>query len=334
MVHQIDIDKKLEELGCTNEYNVTTNDFRPKSFDEFIGNKDAVNLIKLNLCGSLARGEIFPHTMLSAYSGCGKTTLAYIIAAHQKGTLISTGMPMNVEELHEILRKVEEGDVVLLDEVHLQTQPELLYSLLEEGTYTLNAETYTFPKFTFIGATTEIGEVKTPLRNRFPLSIQLARYSISDMEQIVRQCGKKSDIPITDEAVHMLATASNRIPREANSLVTNCLNMVAVLEADKIGLEVVIDVLKLLKLTKDGLSLRHLVYLQTMRDIFDCGRTGVSAISATLGENKKTIELTVEPQLIQSKLVIKTPRGRQISESGLARLEDIDAQELLHQGGD
>lgn len=328
---EMNLKKLLETKDLAfSEYKIEgTNFLRPRNFSEFIGNTDVASLIKLNLFAALERNEPFPHCLLSGLSGSGKTTLAYLIASYQKGKVISAVLPISHEEWLGICAQVDQNDIVLLDETQGAKSPEVLYTALEESVIVHNGERLWIPPFTCIGATTEIGEVKTPLRNRFPLQIQLKGYSLDEMKRIVAQGVAKYELEIDDDALAVLAEVSNRIPREAASLVVVVRNLMQLTDETRITLEAVKEIIGLMKLTDDGLNLGHLTYLQLLRDVFKGECAGANSIAASLGENPLTVSLIVEPALLQKGLIRKTSRGRQITDKGLKRLESEDAIALL-----
>lgn len=320
----------FEKYKNQGEYSLTTNELRPRNFDEFVGNTDCVNLVKLTLFAALERNSIFPHCLLSALSGTGKTSLIYIIASYQKGKVISVALPINYGEWLELCSQIEPNDIMILDEIQNQkAMPEILYSVLEENVFVHKGERFGLPPFTCIGATTEIGEVKAPLRNRFPLQIQLKRYGFDEMKRIVAHGIIKCGFNIDDSALTILAGVSNRIPREAASLVLVIRDLMQLTNETKITLEAVKEIIHLMNLTDDGLNLRHLVYLRLLQDVFKGERVGASAIASSLGENPLTISLVTEPALLQKGLIQKTSRGRQITDRGKRRLENEDAVAML-----
>lgn len=325
------LEEKFKEAEKDQVYDFDTNELRPTTWKEYIGNTDAKTLIRTTLVACKKRGSVFPHTIISGQSGTGKTTLGYLIASAQNGILISAALPIGFDEWAKLCAMPEtyRKDVIILDEIHLQKkQPEILYPALEEGIFIINGKRIPLPDFTCIGATTELGEVKTPLRNRFTLFIKLSKLTIKNMETIINQGASKYAIGIDEKATEIIARASNAIPRDANSLLTRCRDMAEVFDKSIINEEIVNTTFEMLKITRLGLDVSHIRYLDLLHTTFSGDRIGLSTIAATLGENPMTISLTVEPKLLNLKYVLKTPRGRQISEKGISYLNSAEAVKL------
>lgn len=312
-----------------NEYSLATNLLRPRDFKDFVGNQEAVDLLKLTLFSAIERNEPCPHILLSGHSGGGKSTLAMIVASYQKGSFTQAMLPINYEEWKSLCCQIENGSVCLLDEVHLQRDPEIFYTVLEEGIFIFSGQRLKLPDFTCISATTELGMVKTPLRNRFSVSINLKPYTIEEMIEIVRRNMGKLSIPTSDLVMRKMAMASSMVPREANSLAMRVRDYCQLTKSDELSEEGISDILGLLRIAEDGLNSVHFQYLTLLKNTFKGERTGLNAIACSLGENPLTITAIVEPALLHRGLIVKTPRGRQISEDGIDRLDKPDVRVIL-----
>jgi len=324
------IKNKFKKLNENQSFKFYTNKLRPKNFDEYIGNSAAKEIVQATILATKKEGTPFPHTLLSGYSGSGKTSLAMLIASYQQGKVLSAAMPIDYEEWYNLCKQICLMDVLICDEVQLmKKQPEILYSVLEENTFvTKDGQRLTVEPFTAVGCTTEIGEIKTPLRNRFSLHIQLAKLTLEDMRKITVQGAAKYNIPITDEAVTMLAQASCSIPRDCNSLLTRAFDVANVYDKNSIDEEIVEETFRLLQVTKDGMNITHIRYLDLLHKVFKNERVGLSTLAATLGENSLTLSQIIEPPLLNSGRVIRTSRGRQISDKGREYLESKEVKQL------
>jgi len=333
----LNLDKLKEKFNSlSGNYSFQTNKLRPKDFDSYIGNSNAKNLVQMTLLSCQKQNKPFPHVLIAGQSGTGKTSLAMLIAAYQKGSIIDCQMPVNYDEWVASIVRIPArypGDgfsVLIADEIHLQSrkQPETLYSILEENFIIINGERCYVPSFTAVGCTTEIGEITPPLRNRFSLLIQLDKLTLEDMKKVTLQGANKYDIDITDKAVELIARVSNSIPRDCNSYLTHCLNLSKALESNSIDEETVQTVFSLLKVNEDGIDLSCINYLKILRDVFKMEKTGIRTIAATIGENPATIELIIEPKLLNLGLIVKTPRGRMLVDKGLDYLESDKVKEI------
>ena len=292
---------------------------RPNTFSEYKGQEKAINKMKIHVMSAKMRGTSLDHTLIYGNSGCGKSTLATVIANEMGGRLASILCPTikKPEDMVEVLLAVQENDILFVDEIHSLTPKtmEVLYPVLEDGK--LNAEIdgervmHDMPPFTLIAATTDLHKLSTPLRNRFPIVVELVPYKIDQMMRIVETTCNILSLGVNDEAKETIARCSRGVPRKANSLV-RCMRDYSIVFNDGVIDENVCEIaLEEEGIDpKTGLTRQDMAYLDVLVNKYAMKSVGVDNIASAMNDNKKTIETVVEPYLIQSGYVLRNARGR------------------------
>ena len=307
-------DKKLEST------------LRPKMLADYIGQSKVKENLKVYIEAAKQRGEPLDHVLLFGPPGLGKTTLAQIIANEMGGNIKITSGPVIEKpgEMAAILNTLQENDVLFVDEIHRLNRQveELLYPAMEDFVIDIvigkgaaaKSIRLELPKFTLIGATTRAGMLTPPLRDRFGVVNRLDFYSVEELKQIVLRSAEVLGVDIDDEGAKELARRSRGTPRLANRLLKRVRDFAQVKYDGKITGEVARFALDLLEVDKLGLDNIDREILYTMIEKFKGRPVGIEAIAATIGEDVSTIEEVYEPYLVQNGLILRTPRGRMVSD--------------------
>lgn len=307
-------DKKLEST------------LRPKMLADYIGQSKVKENLKVYIEAAKQRGEPLDHVLLFGPPGLGKTTLAQIIANEMGGNIKITSGPVIEKpgEMAAILNNLQENDVLFVDEIHRLNRQveELLYPAMEDFVIDIvigkgaaaKSIRLELPKFTLIGATTRAGMLTPPLRDRFGVVNRLDFYSVEELKQIVLRSAEVLGVDIDDEGAKELARRSRGTPRLANRLLKRVRDFAQVKYDGKITGEVARFALDLLEVDKLGLDNIDREILYTMIEKFKGRPVGIEAIAATIGEDVSTIEEVYEPYLVQNGLILRTPRGRMVSD--------------------
>ena len=305
---------------------------RPQLLDEYIGQKDVKENLKVFIEAAKMRNESLDHTLLYGPPGLGKTTLAYIIA-NELGVNIKTASGPTIEksgDLAAILSSLEEGDVLFIDEIHRMPRfiEEILYPAMEDFTLDIiiggegssRSIKIDLPPFTLVGATTRAGDLSSPLRDRFGIISHLDYYSIEDLTTIIKRTSKVFDIEIEEEAAVALAKRSRGTPRIANRLLKRVRDFALVNGSGVIDLDITNSSLDRLKVDSDGLDETDHKLLEAIIYKFNGGPVGIDALASSIGEEKATIEDVYEPYLLQNGYLKRTNRGRIVTEKAYKHL--------------
>jgi Holliday junction DNA helicase RuvB len=295
---------------------------RPERLSEYIGQKHVVENLSLAIVAALKRNEPIEHCLLYGPPGIGKTTLANIIAKEMGSNIITISGPSieKVGDIAAILTSLDDKDVLFVDEIHRLNRniEEMLYSALEDfkldivvgqgpGAKTLRID---LPKFTFVGATTRIGMLTNPLRDRFGLVLRLDYYSLDELVQIIKRSAFVLNIKIDDESAKIIAQRSRSTPRIANKILRRVRDLAQVRQIDKITKDIAKEALEIINIDENGLDYLDKKYLEVVNNVFNGGPVGIETLASSLGEDKKTLEEVVEPYLLQCGYIKKTPKGR------------------------
>jgi Holliday junction DNA helicase RuvB len=301
---------------------------RPKRLDEYIGQTKIVNNLKIFLKAALRRGEALDHVLLFGPPGLGKTSLA-IILANELGAGLKTLHAPSVEkqgDLAGILTNLEEGDVLFIDEIHrLKPQiEEILYPAMEDFQLDLMIGQGTaarsikidLPKFTLVGATTRAGMISAPLRGRFGIVNHLDFYPKKDLEIIVHRSAEILGVEIEATGADELARRSRGTPRIANRLLRRVRDYAEILGDGRITGKITQRGLDEMEVDRFGLDEVDRKLLLSIIEKFEGGPVGVGTISASISEDRESIEEMIEPYLIQIGFLNRTPRGRIVTDAG------------------
>lgn len=305
---------------------------RPGSLDEFVGQEKLKENLKIFIIAANQRKEPLDHLLFCGPPGLGKTTLAHIISNELKVSIKSTSGPMleRAGDIAAILTNLSERDILFIDEIHRLPRivEEVLYPAMEDYQLDIiigqgpNARTLklNLPKFTLIGATTRTGLLTSPLRDRFGIVTRLGFYSYEELEKIITRSANILKVSIEKNAALEIARRSRGTPRIANRLLKRIRDFAQVLGDGKINLSITKSSLLSLEVDEKGLDEMDRKLLLTIIEKFNGGPAGVEAISASLREDRETIEDVYEPYLLQEGLLERTPRGRLATRSAFEHL--------------
>jgi Holliday junction DNA helicase RuvB len=308
---------------------------RPLSFDDFTGQDHVLENLKIFVQASNQRNDALDHTLFHGPPGLGKTTLANILANELNvGIKVSSGPVLDKPgDLAGLLTNLDERDVLFIDEIHRLSPivEEYLYSAMEDYKIDImiesgpNARTVqiNLEPFTLIGATTRSGLLTAPMRARFGISSRLNYYKKELLTTIVQRSAAILNVPISMESAIEIAGRSRGTPRIANSLLRRVRDFAQIKGNGKITIEIAKYALKALNVDAYGLDEMDNKILITIIDKFKGGPVGISTLATAVGENGETIEEVYEPFLIQEGFIMRTPRGREVTELAYKHLNRI-----------
>lgn len=319
----------------------STNALRPVSWDEIVGQEQAVSMMKRVCEASNFRTAPLDHILLVGPSGTGKSTFSHVIAAELGVDVYEAEAPVSAETLLSLREVMQDGDILRIEEIHQQgimerrgknggTEPEVLYAVLEDRVISTGTEILPYPAITVIGTTTDEGMLPEPFLNRFPIRPHLEPYEVEDIGVMAIWNAEKLDRRMTVDAAWMLASASRGVPRQVNNYVKNA----ALLCDDLIDEDVASEVLYVLNgVTEDGLTRdmqNMLTFLltkgkRTKADGEVVYQASVNTIATGIGKSRdsKAITLRVEPYLIEQGFLQVGHGGRTLTDAGEARAGEL-----------
>ena len=299
---------------------------RPSDFSGFSGQLKVVENLKIFVEAAKLRGDSLDHVLLHGPPGLGKTTLSYIIANELNvGIKISSGPVLEKPgDLAGLLTNLEKNDVLFIDEIHRLSAvvEEYLYSAMEDYRIDIMIETgpnarsvqIELNPFTLIGATTRSGLLTAPLRSRFGINLRLSYYDAETIKEILIRSAKILKVKMSDEAANEISRRSRGTPRIANLLLRRVRDFAQIKGNGKIDIEISKYALSALNVDKNGLDEMDNKILTTIIDKFKGGPVGLTTIATAVAEDPGTIEEVYEPFLIQEGYIMRTPRGREVTE--------------------
>ena len=305
---------------------------RPQTLDEYIGQEKAKEILKVYITAAKERGEALDHVLFYGPPGLGKTTLAGIIANEMHVNIKITSGPAIEKpgEMAAILNNLQEGDVLFVDEIHRLNRQveEVLYPAMEDYAIDImigkgasaRSIRLDLPKFTLVGATTRVGMLTAPLRDRFGVIHRLEFYTVEELKRIIARSAKVLDVGIDDAGATALARRSRGTPRLANRLLKRVRDFAQVKYDGYITEDVANYALDLLDVDKCGLDQTDRNLLMTIIERFDGGPVGLDTLAASLSEDSGTIEDVYEPYLLKNGFIQRTPRGRIVTDLAYAHL--------------
>ena len=305
---------------------------RPQLLDDDIGQEKAKEILKVYITAAKERGETLDHVLFYGPPGLGKTTLAGIIANEMHVNIKITSGPAIEKpgEMAAILNNLQEGDVLFVDEIHRLNRQveEVLYPAMEDYAIDImigkgasaRSIRLDLPKFTLVGATTRVGMLTAPLRDRFGVIHRLEFYTVEELKRIIARSAKVLDVGIDDAGATALARRSRGTPRLANRLLKRVRDFAQVKYDGYITEDVANYALDLLDVDKCGLDQTDRNLLMTIIERFDGGPVGLDTLAASLSEDSGTIEDVYEPYLLKNGFIQRTPRGRIVTDLAYAHL--------------
>ncbi len=315
----------LKTTQTTQEKDKLEESIRPHSFDEYIGQQDLKDVLSIVIEAAKTRNEPMDHLLLYGPPGLGKTTISLILASEMGVNCKITAAPAleRPRDITGLLVNLKPGDVLFIDEIHRLNRltEELLYPAMEDYRLEITigkgqaarTRRIPLPKFTLVGATTKVGSLTSPLRDRFGLIQRLKFYEPEELALIIKRTAKLLKTSITEPGAQEIGKRSRGTPRIANRLLRRVRDYIQVKKFDTITQDLAAEALNIYQVDPQGLDWTDRLILETMITQFNGGPVGLEAVAAATGEDAKTIEEVYEPYLLQIGYLNRTPRGRVVT---------------------
>lgn len=326
------MEKRVIETRFTEEDIRIEGSLRPKTLDEYIGQDKIKETLRIYIDAAKKRKDSLDHVLFYGPPGLGKTTIAGIIAEEMGVNMKITSGPAieRPGDMAAILNGLKDGDVLFVDEIHRLNRQveEVLYPAMEDFAIDImigkgpaaKSIRLSLPRFTLIGATTRAGLLSAPLRDRFGVINHMEFYSVEDLSTIICNSAKKLKVKIDPEAAKEIGRRSRGTPRIANRLLKRVRDFAEVKYEGDITLEVANTALDLMEVDKHGLDNLDRNILNIMIGKFKGGPVGLDTLSAAIGEDAGTIEDVYEPYLLKNGFIMRTPKGRVVTDLAYAHL--------------
>ncbi|MBR5376815.1 MAG: Holliday junction branch migration DNA helicase RuvB [Lachnospiraceae bacterium] len=326
------MEKRVIETNLTAEDEKIESSLRPQSLSEYIGQEKIKEKLKIYIEAAKSRKDALDHVLFYGPPGLGKTTLAEIIA-HEMGVNIRITSGPAIEkpgDMAAILNNLQEGDVLFVDEIHRLNRQveEVLYPAMEDYCIdivigkgpTARSLRLELPRFTLVGATTRAGLLSAPLRDRFGISERLEYYNNDELKQIILNSAKRLNVKVESDGAYQMGMRSRGTPRIANRILKRVRDYAQVRYDGVITSSIADEALDIMEVDKYGLDNHDRNILTAMIQRFSGGPVGLDSLAATLGEDPGTLEDVYEPFLLKNDFIIRTPKGRVVTDKALSHL--------------
>lgn len=331
----------LQPQAATDEQGKQEESIRPRAFADYIGQKDLKDVLDIAIKAAKSRGETLDHLLLYGPPGLGKTTMSLILAAEMGVDCKITSAPAleRPRDIVGLLVSLKPGDILFIDEIHRLSRmtEEILYPAMEDYRVDItigkgsSAKTRSIPlpRYTLVGATTRMGALSSPLRDRFGMIQRLRFYEPEELSQIVLRTAQLLHTPLTENGAAEIARRARGTPRIANRLLKRVRDYAEVKASGEINQSVAAEALELFQVDPCGLDWTDRRMLSVMIEQFSGGPVGVETMAAATGEDTQTIEEVYEPYLMQIGYLHRTPRGRVVTPSAYKHLGFTPPNEQL-----
>jgi len=301
-----------------------TNKLRPEKFNDLIGQEEILNNLKISVKSATVRRDVLSHCLFYGGAGLGKTTMARALANELNVPIeIANGASLTTnKEVLPYLMKMERGSIFFIDEIHRVSKKvqEYMLTVIEDfrldivvpASKNSSGETISMdiPKFCFVGATTEMGDLVQPFLDRFKIKHFMRSYSVEELASMLEINANKLNIKINDSAINIIAKVSRGTPRIANNFLEWVRDYQVANELSCLEKEQVTQAISMQGIDEEGLNPSDRMYLEAMENLSKGGAVGVNTLCAALSIDRQTIEQKIEPFLIQKGYISKTPKGR------------------------